>query len=186
MERAAMNNKFPTPELLLHPNIPKPLHGCAPRVVKGSKWWDEKRRDAYARHQDRCWACGVHKSQQKGKTKWLEAHECYEIDYVRGRMELVEVAALCHYCHNFIHSGRLNILEREGEVSHAEAELIREHGRNLIKGLTKPPPPLLMAKWSRWRMVVDGKEYGPTTPDFDAWSRGEWKNWTPNNSESHQ
>ena len=37
------------PELLLHPNIPKVLHGVAPRVVLGAKWWDAERRACYER-----------------------------------------------------------------------------------------------------------------------------------------
>ena len=95
------------PELLMHPQIPPPLHGLAPRVVMGRKWWDEQRRIAYAKHDDKCHCCGIHKSKAKYR-KVLEAHEAYKIDWTAGRAELEEIVALCHSCHPFTKSCGLN------------------------------------------------------------------------------
>lgn len=86
-------NRYPW--LLLHPNIPKPLHGLAPRVIKGEKWFNQTKREAKAKLNQHCWACGVHKYDAKyhhwhalreGKSQKLKvknmvfnAHKSYNI-----------------------------------------------------------------------------------------------------------
>ena len=63
-------NKFPW---LFHlPNIPLPLHGLAPRVIKGQKWWSDTKKEAKAKLNQHCWACGVHKYDALSH-RWLEA-----------------------------------------------------------------------------------------------------------------
>jgi len=166
------------PEILLHPNIPKPLHGIAPRVVKGQAWWDVVRRQAYASTGFRCAACGVRKQDAKYH-QWLEAHELYEYDYEAGRLTLKEIVPLCHSCHNYIHSGRMAMMLDSGEMTEEMYLDILAHGDRLIKGLKRPEAPLTCAEWPDWRMVIDGKRYGPSTPNMSAWLRGEWKNWKP-------
>jgi hypothetical protein len=146
------------PELLLHPNIPKPLHGLNPRTIFGKEWWDVERQKAYAKTNYHCAACGVHKSQAKYH-QWLEAHEFYDIDYKRGTAKMTEIVALCHSCHAYIHSGLQEILLDKGEISLEKYIDIREHGDLLTKGLRKPVAPLVVADWCKWRLIIDGKEY---------------------------
>lgn len=97
------------PELLLHPTIPPPLHGLAPREVLGRSWWDVVRREAYEKYDDHCHACGTHiskalyhRTSSPSKFKSLEAHEAYNIDYDTCTVNLEEIVALCHCCHNYI------------------------------------------------------------------------------------
>jgi hypothetical protein len=166
------------PELLLHPQIPKPLHGCAPRVILGEDWWNRERQAAYAANDFCCWACGVPKADALIH-QWLEGHECYEFDYAKGRLTLKEIVALCHLCHNFIHLGRLGMLLKRGETTHEFILQVIDHGRTVTKGLKAPALPKISAPWAAWRMVIDGKEYGPTSENYTAWSRGEWRKWKP-------
>jgi len=110
-------SKFPDASILLHPNIPKPLHGLAPRTIIGQEWWDEERYEAYARYGFCCHACGVHKDEFAHRKGILDAHEMYQMDYKNGKMIYLYSVALCHYCHNFIHNGRMAIRLKKGEIS---------------------------------------------------------------------
>lgn len=126
-----MTAEFPQPELLLHPNIPKPLHGINPRTILGQKWWHKVRHIAYAKNNYHCWACGIYKSQAK-YYKWLEAHEIYEIDYARGKIAMKAICALCHSCHNYIHDGRMQMMVMNGIIDFQKYVDIINHGENLI------------------------------------------------------
>lgn len=162
------------PEILLCPNIPQPLHGIAPRVILGSKWWDATRKAAYRSTRYHCIACGVHKYRAKYH-QWLEGHELYLTDYRKGRLTYLETVPLCHFCHNFIHDGRLMMLLRNGEIHHAKYAAILQHGRKVLDeaGLRKESRKQReeaimemiqngeMAPWEEWRLVLFGKEYLP-------------------------
>lgn len=192
------------PDLLLHPNIPKPLHGLNPRSLLGKEWWDEQRFRAYAEYNYRCWACGVPKAQASYHS-WLEGHEYYRIDYPAGRAEMVEVVALCHACHNFIHNGRLISLYDKGEIEEEKICAILYHGFAVLKEAGLPPNPFALnvaaqlapvvarrrkwldvardlipqypiealsgevAPWEDWRLILNGREYKPLWPSFEAW-----------------
>lgn len=166
------------PEILSHPNIPLPLHGLSPRVINGDAWWNKVRQETYKKYDYHCLACGTPKILAKGH-QWLEAHEYYDIDYKKGTMVCKEIVPLCHYCHNFIHSGRLlAVMGKEKSVE--EVRAILEHGFALLAqiSLRAFPGTIALAKqvgantfgvtayavkdcvsWEKWRFIWNGKEY---------------------------
>jgi len=169
-EPPAPKPKFTRPELLLHPNIPKPLHGINPRTIIGEEWWDIQRHKAYKRNNYCCWACGVHKSRAKYH-KWLEAHEYYIYDYVKGEAKLKFIVALCYSCHNFIHSGRLTAMQERCEISENKYKDIMTHGLKILKdaGLQKPIPPSSPAKWEDWHLRIGKKKYYSQFKNYEEW-----------------
>ena len=176
------------PELLQHPHIPKALHGLAPRVIKGQDWWDAKRQEAYASTNYHCAACGVHKSQAK-EHQWLEAHEDYEIDFIKGSVTINEIVPLCHYCHNFIHSGRLWMVNKDDNPD--KIKRVLEHGIKICEDNfldiyyftsllaerydVKHYCGILLhdetnfAKWHEWHLILEGEKYYSKFKDFEEW-----------------
>jgi hypothetical protein len=166
------------PEILTLPNIPKPLHGVNPRTVLGGTWWNLERREAYASTNYHCEACGTSKHELKGR-KILEGHEVYETDYENGRLHYIKTTPLCPLCHQFIHDGRLSWLLDTRQISFHYYAYILKHGHRVLEeaGLARPSlqerharlTRLVergkLAKWSQWRLVVNGVEYPPQKPD---------------------
>lgn len=80
--------------------LPKILYGHAPRVVKGKKWFDEKRHIDKTCVCQNCYACGFL------NTRNLERHETYALfknqknEYI---IALSEIIVLCHSCHEAVH-----------------------------------------------------------------------------------
>lgn len=201
MNVTQMENKvsnFWRPELLASPNIPKPLHGVNPRTILGKTWWDYERQICYAKHNYCCYACGVPK-QNADFFQHLEAHEDYDINWENGRVELKEIVALCHTCHNFIHNGRLYHIYNEGQVSKDRVLHILERGfdicerhniqpyfgayltLNLMNGQELEEAlknaqkkgwfPTKEASWDKWHLVVEGKEYYSPFKDIEDWKK---------------
>jgi hypothetical protein len=178
------------PEILCHPNIPKSLHGVAPREIMGKEWWDIERQKVYASTNYHCVACGIHKSKAK-KHKWLEAHEFWEIDYKTGVCKISSIEPLCHYCHNFIHSGRLSMIINK-EKSQQEVKEILEDGFKILSqnNLLCFPFTLSFAKklncdthgvkpyniemgdikWSDWKLIWNNNEYKSKFKSEKDWS----------------
>jgi hypothetical protein len=196
---AAGSNAKPTqslvlrPELLLCPNVPKPMHGTAPRTVMGDKWWNATRKAAYEASQFCCAACGVPKLQAKFR-KWLEAHEIYKIDYAKGLMTYVEAVALCHCCHNYIHDGRMKAMLDAGKLNHAKYAAIIIHGDRVLAaaGLKKlgrmdrdgEMKRMVLngevADWGDWRLVIGKKKYKGLFKNINEWiAYHEEKNASP-------
>lgn len=161
----------PRPELLLHPCIPQPLHGCAPRVVLGGPWWNKVRQEAYRSTDFHCAACGVPKHLAQF-VQHLEAHEVYEIDYLMGLSVFVEVVPLCNCCHSYIHGGRLSWLLETGKITHARYASVIQHGERVLRVAKLPLRKVYngpCADWSSWRLVIDGKEYRPLYKNQQEW-----------------
>lgn len=160
------------PELLLHPNIPKPLHELSPRVIKGKKWWDEERQKAYIKSNYYCLACGVHKTEAKFH-EWLEAHECYNIDYEKHTMTFIEVVSLCHMCHSFIHDGRLNKLLENRQITKKDYKKIIAYGNRILRrAKLKQRGPYVEdnnRNWSKWVLILDGKRYKGKFANYESW-----------------
>jgi hypothetical protein len=172
------------PRILLLPNIPKALHGCAPRVIFGKAWWDVERRKAYAAAGYCCEACGVPKTEAWPKA-WLEAHEVYDTDWKKRTLVFVRLAAICPACHMFIHNGRLEMLLESGDITKKLHDEILAHGKSIIKkaGLQKEysvrHDGYNEEGWTKWRMIVGDRVYGSTTGSYEEWKAGGWKNWQP-------
>ena len=178
------------PEILTHPNIPKPLHGVSPRTILGEEAWNKIRKEVYKKYDYHCAACGVHKSEAK-KHKWLEAHEYWNINNWTGECEVVSIEPLCHYCHNFIHSGRLKMIVGK-EKTIDEVKDILSHGISVLKqrrlkmfvttaeladklnidrqGVDSYAPlvnPSL--KWGDYVLIFEGKRYPSKFESYDDW-----------------
>lgn len=172
--------QFPKPELLLHPLIPPPLHGMTPRSILGDAWWDEQRHQAAAHNFYKCWACNIPKMKAK-KHKWLEGHESYDIDWKAGTCVFKEVVALCHYCHNYIHRGRLEVLLVYKKVEPAFVDAVIRHGDMITAHLPASPPPSQMAAWSDWLLIINGTPYPSRFENEVKWaSYYDWLNTTGN------
>lgn len=96
--------------IIAMPNIPKPLHGVAPRTLLGAATWNRMRRACYAAADMTCEICG--KKLERGMA---DAHEVYDIDYEKGVATFKRTVCTCRLCHrNGIHSGRCITLYKNG------------------------------------------------------------------------
>ena len=177
------------PEILTHPHIPKPLHGLNPREILGKEWWDKGRFEAQKRTNHTCVACGIKKEDAK-KYQWLEGHEYWDINYMIGRCKVVSIEPLCHYCHNFIHSGRLEkIMGKEKSIN--EVKEILEHGFKILSENKLRCFPFTLelgkklkvntynveayllpeskVKWGDWILIIENKEYKSKFKNIDEW-----------------
>lgn len=97
--------------LIAMPNIPKPLHGVAPRTLLGASTWNHMRKKAYALADDTCEICGA----KPDNLRHRHGHEVYEIDYRKGIARFVRVFCVCSLDHlGCIHTGRAITLYKHG------------------------------------------------------------------------
>lgn len=157
------------------------MHGLAPRNILGTSWWNKTRDLAYRSTAYHCIACGIIKHQAKSR-QHLEGHEIYDINYETGLVKYVRTVPLCHYCHNYIHDGRLVFLLDRGDIHHAKFRAIIVHGDRVLEeaGLHRKPyfqrcleaEKQLTAPWSAWRLELFGELHKPLYDSYQDWERG--------------
>lgn len=79
--------------LLCMPNIPKPLHSLAPRIIEGQARWNIMRTKCYMEANYTCQACGEYLGAGK-----CEAHELYSIDWGKQLSQFERCVCLCKEC----------------------------------------------------------------------------------------
>ena len=86
--------------------------------------------------------------------QWLEAHEDYDIDYETGEVNIKQIIPLCHSCHNFIHSGRLWMVNHVG---------IKHRCTSISLGDVD------IADWDEWHLVLEGEKYYSKFKNYEEW-----------------
>lgn len=117
--------------LITMPNIPKPLHGVAPRVVLGDVWWNRTRKVCYLWAKDTCEICG----EKPENLRHRHGHELYRVNWRLGETEFVRAICVCARCHLLgVHTGRaITLYGRGNPLFSAEALLDgAEHAFKLI------------------------------------------------------
>lgn len=102
-------------KILTMPNVPKPLHGLAPRTIMGNTAWNYMRKKCYAAHDYKCEVCGA---DPKEFNQYCHAHELYEYDYPTGEAKFVRCVCLCPRCHIYpgVHTGRALTLYKKHDI----------------------------------------------------------------------
>ena len=123
--------------LITMPNVPRPLHGLPPRKIMGATAWDRMRKSCYFDAGYKCEICGV--DPPKGQ---LHAHELYSYDWKEGTGKFERCIAICKKDHDFIHSGRLITLHKQGSPLYSKSYVLGvvEKGFKLIHDYNEAHP----------------------------------------------
>ncbi|WP_202034976.1 DUF5710 domain-containing protein [Streptomyces albus] len=79
--------------------------------------WERLRRMITSRAGQRCEACG--RGEDRGRRRWLEAHERWDYDEDSGVQRLRRLVCLCTACHTVTHFGLAEVRgERETALAH--------------------------------------------------------------------
>lgn len=137
-----MVDKWECPEgtgvpLITMPNVVKPLHRVAPRNIMGQTAWNILRKQCYYNANYKCEICGA---ELVGSRK--AAHELYSYDYKNGDATFERAIAVCSVSHDFIHSGRLITMFKNGNVLYPKQYVLKvvEHGFKLVYEYNKKHP----------------------------------------------
>jgi hypothetical protein len=165
-----VNKEKLRPEVLLMPNIPKPLHGVNPRTIMGKQWWDIKRNEAYASTNYHCISCGIHKFDDfnYGLPR-LDAHELYSFDYDNFSCCFLDIVPLCTICHDGIHTGRISSLFDKGLVSEEYCWFVYERKKQVCGSYGEVDKIDYTDNWGKWRLEFNGKLYEPIYKTYDEW-----------------
>ena len=127
--------------IIAMPNVPTPLHGCAPRTLLGQSTWEHLRK--------RCYFDANYKSQISGEdldgsipSKRCNAHELYSYDYTKGTAYFERAVCISPLEHNFIHSGRMLTMYKKGNPLMPKSYLLKavENGFSIISKWNKAHP----------------------------------------------
>ncbi len=115
--------------LITMPNVPRPLHGLPPRKLMGDSTWNHVRKRCYFEAGYKCEICGC--EPPKGQ---LHAHELYTYDFIDGTGTFERCIAICKKDHDFIHSGRLITMYKNGNILYPKSYVLDvvEKGFKLI------------------------------------------------------
>lgn len=163
---------FNDPSILLTPRVPTPLHHRNPRSILTEidpEWWDRTRRRVYSSSEDHCRCCGVHKKDQMGWVKNIDAHELYDIDYRTGEMRLKAIVPLCaSNCHAGIHFGRLTAQYESGKIQPKTYYQVISHCNTVLAKAGLPPKNwdvnvndnIYNVEWDKWCLIlnIEGRE----------------------------
>ena len=163
---------FDDPSILLTKRIPQPLHHRNPRSILteiDADWWDRTRRRVYCSSGDHCRCCGVHKTDQLGWSKNIDAHELYDINYQTGEMRLKAIVPLCASgCHAGVHFGRLTAQYEAGKIQPRTYYQTISYCNTVLDKANLPAKNwdatvndnIYNIPWSSWHLtlVIDGKE----------------------------
>lgn len=182
IDTSAIGALFSNPRILQCPPVPVPLRGVNPRTIKGTEWWDEIRRAAYALNNYNCHACAVYCTDDPIKPI-LEGHELYEVDYDQYVLKYIKTVALCHSCHSYVHPGYMLYRMKRGWLTKMQVRtvLYTRYGI-LYKEQLKPQRPTrilqLNLRGHPYKEAVEQakKEETLVVPD-DATQILNWRKW---------
>ena len=125
--------------LLTMPNVPRALHGLPPRVIMGRTAWDFVRKACYANAGYKCEICGEDFADIKPR---YAAHELYSYDYAKQEGVFERCVAICAKSHDFIHSGRLITMYKNGNPMYPREYVLEvvEKGFKLIHDYNESHP----------------------------------------------
>lgn len=120
--------------IIAMPNIPKPIHGLAPRTVLGDSTWQHMRKRCYFEAGYKSQISGIDLDRSSAQLR-PNAHELYSYNYYTGEALFERAVCISPLEHNFIHSGRMLTMYKKGNPLMPKSYLLAavENGFRIIK-----------------------------------------------------